>query len=72
MMNKCLTDGCSNNEAPALERGVCMKCYVRAKRMVESGVTTWLELSDLGMVLPNSKEGGDKFTEAFKRAKGHK
>lgn len=63
-MEKCLTDGCTT--APYAEgRGLCMSCYSRAKSMVTRKQTTWEELEQLGLALPQES----KFEQAFKNKK---
>lgn len=49
---KCMTVNC---QAQALlpsktYKGLCMKCYSVAKKMVQDGETTWEELSRMGLV----------------------
>lgn len=47
-MKLCLKEGCRNMQAAGL-KGLCMKHYSQAKKMITNGETTWAELADLGM-----------------------
>lgn len=61
---KCLTPECKRPQA-ANCKGLCMICVSKAKKLVESGQTTWEELEAVGLVqLPE-----DSFTKAFKQKK---
>ena len=66
---KCLTPKCVRPEAIAMGRGLCLNCYSKAKKMVESGVTTWKEIVALGLAKTSEGEDGDPFTQAFNEAK---
>lgn len=66
-MKKCLTPNCSRPDAPALGRGLCMKCYSKAKKSVESGIVTWDELVGHGMALSKEETGEDPFTVELKK-----
>ena len=67
---KCITVDCNRQQAGGLGRGLCMKCYAAAKNAIDLGRTTWNELEEAGLVLPNSKN--DPFTAALNRLKdGH-
>lgn len=63
---KCIVTGCNFSAAKALKRGLCMMCHSKAKKMVESGQTTWDELVSLGLSTHNT--GADKFVDAFNAA----
>lgn len=65
MIAKCLIKSCNNLSAPALKRGLCMSCYGQAKRRVESGVTTWQKLAEIGLALPIDTEESDPFAQEF-------
>lgn len=65
---KCLTADCRSDKAAGL-RGLCMKCYSRAKKLVAGGATTWEELAQLGMV--ESKDKDPFETEFLKRKSGN-
>ena len=67
--DECLTPGCARPAAASLKRGLCLLCYSRAKKLVEDGTTTWDEIVELGLALPNDGEGADPFTKAFDGAK---
>lgn len=56
----CRTAKCTGT-AFANGRGLCMRCYSKAKKLVEDGQFTWKKLEDLGMV----DEPKDAFTEAL-------
>lgn len=65
--NKCLTKGCMRPPAPALKRGLCMPCYSAAKKMVDAGKTTWIELVALGVAL--DADAADLFTKSLEEAR---
>ena len=60
--NKCLVPKCTRMEAPAYKRGLCTQCHSKARKMVESGQTTWEQLEAMGLVKP---QDDDPFTAAF-------
>lgn len=62
----CLTADCRLDRAAGC-KGLCMKCYSRAKKMVAGGSTTWDELAALGMV-ESEKDAFE--TEFLKRKSG--
>lgn len=62
---KCLTGKCPIAEAKDC-KGLCMKCYSAAKKMVEGKLTTWDELINMGMI---HVEDSPFFAE-FKQKKG--
>lgn len=61
---KCLTPGCDKPSAPAMKTGLCMSCHSEAKKLVESGKTTWAELSEMGLALASTP-----FTAEFLKRK---
>ncbi len=66
---KCLTPECQSQMGdPKSYKGLCMKCYSAAKRMVEAGTTTWEQLAAMGMVKAEETD----FERAFrtKRERG--
>jgi hypothetical protein len=63
----CMTVGCKNDEAPALKRGLCMNCHSKAKKMIESGKTSWEELERLGLARGQSID--DPFTRSLEAAR---
>ena len=63
MLAKCLTEKCSAQAAP-MRRGLCTRCYRSAKKLVESGQTTWAELDGMGLA-----QSEDKFLVEFKKRK---
>lgn len=66
---KCIISGCPA-KAAANMRGLCMRCYSRAKKKVEAGETTWLELEQLLLARP--AEYNDPFDAEFARKKESK
>jgi hypothetical protein len=72
MNENCLTKNCMRPAAVAMKRGLCLICYSRAKKMVESGTTTWGQLVEMKLALPSDTEGADPFTQAFNEAKRRK
>lgn len=71
-MTKCITPNCHYQQATALGRGLCMRCYSRAKGMVEDGGVTWDELVGMGLALSKEDGGLDPFTiELRKRMEGN-
>ncbi len=42
----CLVPGC---EKPRRWKGICQSCYGQAKRLIDSGKTTWEELQEMGL-----------------------
>lgn len=60
-IKNCMITGCSGI---ASRRGLCLNCYSRAKKLVESGETTWEKLAERGLC-----EGkGNPFDDAYTRA----
>ena len=71
-MTKCMTSNCHYQQAQALGRGLCMRCYSKAKANVEEGIVTWDELVGLGLALSKEDGGLDPFTiELNKRLEGN-
>jgi hypothetical protein len=66
-MTKCIIANCTYPQAPALKRGLCMRCYSSAKVTVEAGGVTWDELVGLGLALSTTEAGGDPFTVALNK-----
>ncbi len=49
---RCMTDGCKQSQCVGQNyRGLCMKCYSEAKKLVESNQVTWDVLAEAGLVL---------------------
>lgn len=44
----CKNPKCGNLQARGM-KGLCMKCYSAAKKLVEKGETSWGELAGMGM-----------------------
>lgn len=63
----CKTPKCAKLKAMNLKTGLCMSCHSVAKRLVESGTTTWKRLAELGLVT-SAQEFSDPFTQAFNEA----
>ena len=61
---KCIITNCYRLGA---QRGLCLVCYSKAKRAVESGKVTWDKLVSLGLA-KDSGDGGDVFNEALNKA----
>ncbi len=61
----CLTPDCKSKTAADC-KGLCMRCYSTAKKMVEAGRTTWGQLEQLGLI----EMGKDAFTKAFEQKRG--
>lgn len=58
---KCITNGCV---AKQFKHGLCIKCYGQAKKLVESGRTTWEKLIKMGMAQSEQESG---FLAEFER-----
>lgn len=69
MPEKCLTTTCNAKEAASC-RGLCMRCYSGAKRLVESGQTTWDQLAAMQLVKQELSEFEKRFA-AVKAAPIH-
>ena len=61
----CLVGTCRKSKAAGC-KGMCMKCYSSAKKLVTIGKTTWDELVEMGMA---EIEATDEFTLEFQRRK---
>ena len=61
---KCIIDNCYRLGA---QRGLCLVCYSKAKKVVDSGKVTWDQLVGLGLA-GDGDRGGDMFNEALKKA----
>ena len=59
----CITPQCGRIAVQNIGRGLCMMCYSSAKKLVESGATTWTRLEEIGMVLRKH----DLFIAAFNK-----
>jgi len=64
--HRCITPLCVNSLAVPLEtyHGLCLKCYSQAKKMIESGKTTWEQLVEMGL----AKTEQTPFEKAFEDA----
>lgn len=67
MAKNCMTKGCPRLSVH-VGRGMCLVCYSRAKKLVESGQATWSGLVEMGLALPETDGGADPFTKAFNEA----
>ena len=66
-MAKCLTKPCTKEQANvAVFKGLCLKCYSSAKKLVDSGQATWDELATMGLAIVEP----DDFTKDFLSRKG--
>lgn len=64
---KCKTRLCKSEAAAGdTYRGLCLKCYSSAKKMVEGGKSTWIELADMGLCTGGPQS---EFERAFAEAK---
>jgi hypothetical protein len=60
---RCVIENCFR--APAAgKRGMCLVCYSKAKKKVDSGEVTWDRLEEMGMCLPED----DPFDDAYNKA----
>ncbi len=64
---KCLIPGCQRLAAPGYGRGLCVRCYGRAKKLVEAGEYTWERLAEIGMA---QDAEDDPFDRALRKAAG--
>ena len=65
-MAKCMTKSCTASKAELAQyHGLCLKCYSQAKKLVDTGATTWQWLENNGMVEATKSE----FEQAFEAAK---
>lgn len=62
---RCLTPSCGQMPAASC-KGLCMKCYSAAKKLVTGGQTTWEQLADMGL----AEHMVDAFTAEFNKRKG--
>lgn len=55
MAMKCLTPKCRNTAGNVKEfKGLCMKCFSTAKKMVLAEETTWEQLEEKGLAILSS------------------
>lgn len=66
-MRECIIAACQRNAASGM-RGLCLKCYSRAKKTVEAGQATWEELERMGLA-ESRADGTDPFDAALQKAK---
>jgi hypothetical protein len=53
VVGTCLVPGCGRPvTTPSHARGMCGRCQVEARRMIQAGQTSWRELEDLGLARP--------------------
>lgn len=64
---KCIVPKCARAAAKNLDSGLCLVCHGKAKKLVESGVTSWAKLEALGLVT-KVEDSSDPFTQAFNAA----
>lgn len=60
----CHTKGCMRPSAAKMH-GLCMTCYGKAKKKVDSDEVTWERLTELGLC---RSEAADPFDDAYSRA----
>lgn len=65
-IRRCKIDGCGA-AAGSATRGLCLKCYGKAKAKVEAGHTTWARLAEVGLC---EAENNDPFGDAYSKAMG--
>ena len=58
--SKCLTPEC-RKEGVLAYKSLCLGCYSSAKKLIESGKTTWEQLAEMGLAQVEL----DPFTKAF-------
>lgn len=63
---QCCNPRCKGMGSPSL-KGLCMKCYKEAKKIVEDGQASWEELAQLELC--RIAEDDASFAAALKRAK---
>lgn len=63
--DQCKTPGCTRQ---AYSRGVCNPCFCMARKLVDSGNTTFDELERLGLV-EAKRNSASAFRLAFEKAK---
>lgn len=59
----CVTEGCGKERK---WKGLCSSCYGQARHLIDSNRTTWDELEELKLIIPDDKP----FILQFKRVKG--
>lgn len=57
----CMITGCRNR---GTRRGLCLLCYSRAKKKIDTGETTWEKLIERGL----AKDDRDPFDTAYEKA----
>lgn len=63
----CMVPDCTGFKGNGM-RGMCTKCYGKAKKKVEANETTWEELAEMGLC----ENQDDPFVQAFNKAKENK
>lgn len=63
----CVIAGCGHRATAS--RGLCTRCYSAAKKTVQNGQASWVELERLGLALPPQMGA---FKAAFTAALGKK
>lgn len=68
MATKCVVPKCKAMAGNVKDfKGLCMKCYSSAKKMVTAEETTWEQLEEKGLAILSN----DPFREAFNDAPDH-
>ncbi len=60
----CVVKSCPKSAAADM-KGLCVKCYSQAKKLVSAGETTWEELAEAGLC----EQPETPFSKAFKQFK---
>lgn len=66
-INQCKIPRCRHPRADSM-RGLCIQCYSKAKKKVQSGETSWDRLVEMGLCDNET----DPFDDAYSRALDHK
>lgn len=62
--SKCMVPRCNGFKGTGM-KGLCTRCYGKAKKKIEAGETTWDELGNMGLC----EVQDDPFSQAFNKAK---
>lgn len=58
---------CEGDRGLPAMRGMCSTCHREAKRSVDAGITTWMEIEALGLATPVGGEKKKSFIDVLKR-----
>ena len=56
----CITPDCGKKRE---WKGLCRSCYGQARHLIDKGKTTWEDLAEMGLIIPDAKP----FTALFHR-----